>query len=69
MSTLTPEPIVTRMIPPTAAPRKTSRPRKWKSSEATRSPTKLSMLPRRPETDAADHRAKPASMTTRYKLA
>jgi hypothetical protein len=69
MRTLTPEPMVTRTTPPTADARNTSRPRKWKSLDATRSPTKLSTLPRSPDTDAADHRAKPASITTRYRLA
>jgi hypothetical protein len=69
ISTVTPAPTSTMRVPPINEARSSSPPMKWKSSDATRSPTKLSTLPRSPVTDAATHKVTPATMRTTYRLA
>jgi hypothetical protein len=64
-STVTPDPTRTRRVPPMSDARSNSPPLKLKSFDATRSPTKLSTLPRRPVTDAAAHRVMAATSKTR----
>jgi hypothetical protein len=64
-STVTPAPSSTMSVPPMSEARNSSPPLKWKSFDATRSPTKLSTLPRSPVSDAAAHRVMPATSSTR----